>query len=119
MGAGAEVFPRSKERGFIEASGGAQIQVPPSHFPRSKERGFIEAPVQVVVVGHLVFFPRSKERGFIEAQQNLWKWLKVLSFRVQKNAASLKRNLMANPRLKYLYFPRSKERGFIEAPARR
>ena len=36
-------FPRSKERGLIEACNGVQAERWPRDFPRSKERGLIEA----------------------------------------------------------------------------
>ena len=36
-------------------------------FPRSKERGLIEAHAQEDDNGPSAFFPRSKERGLIEA----------------------------------------------------
>ena len=60
-------------------------------------------------------FPRSKERGFIEAE-NCHEWAAdYFPFRVQKNAASLKRDQLLGRYLDSLRFPRSKERGFIEA----
>ena len=36
-------------------------------FPRSKERGFIEARMAATARSAVRVFPRSKERGFIEA----------------------------------------------------
>ena len=61
------VFPRSQERGLIEAPLVAQSSWDPSLFPRSQERGLIEA-VRICSehVRHSMF-PRSQERGLIEA----------------------------------------------------
>ena len=109
-------FPRSKERGFIEAlrrpadqtsdAGAFRVQKNAASlkplsvvvwcptrrpFPRSKERGFIEAMHQFGDCPLPTNFPRSKERGFIEAMQDL---------------ITCER---------HYNFPRSKERGFIEA----
>src|SRR5581483_5849830 len=43
-GSGVVRFPRSFERGFIEATPGDSCHPAPAAFPRSFERGFIEAP---------------------------------------------------------------------------
>ena len=64
---------------------------------------------------HPSAFPRSKERGFIEAFPFRYQHPTTPSFRVQKNAASLKRDGLDQDIGVLLRFPRSKERGFIEA----
>ena len=89
------LFPRSKERGLIEAGGRTTERVLDEEFPRSKERGLIEALVADV----LEYYPD-------------------VGFRVRKNAASLKHCLgkVSQPQ-KQNAFPRSKERGLIEAGA--
>ena len=85
-------FPRSKERGLIEAAGRA-----PGFTPRDR-------------------FPRSKERGLIEARQTSAPADRLArSFRVRKNAASLKLAYIAPNNRGGGSFPRSKERGLIEA----
>ena len=83
-------FPRSKERGLIEAflAGGFSNSDPA--FPRSKERGLIEAYMQTTQRRTRKTFPRSKERGLIEACM-ISRLRDVLRpFRVRKSAASLK-----------------------------
>ena len=84
-------------------------------FPRSKERGFIEAREQPSLLIWTSFFPRSKERGFIEARIAKGRAKRRRSFRVQKNAASLKLGFSFAVQALGHRFPRSKERGFIEA----
>ena len=60
-------FPRSHERGPIEARDFVSDELPDSSFPRSHERGPIEAvPLGTLLVAS-AFFPRSHERGPIEA----------------------------------------------------
>ncbi len=61
-------FPRSDERGSIEAY--ASIEKGRGHvttFPRSDERGSIEAPSVRAERRRWATFPRSDERGSIEA----------------------------------------------------
>ena len=60
------IFPRSHERGPIEANATIRGTTPDGTFPRSHERGPIEAsgnPAQPTALQ----FPRSHERGPIEA----------------------------------------------------
>ena len=59
-------------------------------FPRSKERGLIEARNQVAIMAEIGDFPRSKERGLIEAMWILRCKYHGRPFRVRKSAASLK-----------------------------
>ena len=59
-------------------------------FPRSRERGLIEARVVTGTLLLLALFPRSRERGLIEAPVerrcgNAWRY-----FRARASAASLK-----------------------------
>ena len=87
-----------------------------SNFPRSKERGLIEAVSWGNGWGSLTGFPRSKERGLIEARL----WIRctrtyVAPFRVRKSAASLKLQHCQHLWRCRQHFPRSKERGLIEA----
>ena len=62
------MFPRSKERGSVEArhSCGAGVRLDP-WFPRSKERGSVEAEYGLTEEDRQLLFPRSKERGSVEA----------------------------------------------------
>ena len=85
-------FPRSKERGPIEAEGICSGFLGAGRFPRSKERGPIEA---VGLVGYGV-----------EASED---------FRAQKSAAPLKPERLVTVHDPHEAFPRSKERGPIEA----
>ena len=60
-------------------------------FPRSKERGLIEAFTFCEMKKEDCFFPRSKERGLIEANlSGTNTGDETLTFRVRKSAASLK-----------------------------
>ncbi len=62
-------FPRSYERGSIEASSSSPVKKYGLTFPRSYERGSIEAADGATgwaTIGSL--FPRSYERGSIEAE---------------------------------------------------
>ena len=87
-------------------------------FPRSKERGLIEAAVDLSQPGACGPFPRSKERGLIEAERIVRIQVELPpTFRVRKNAASLKLAMSARNFSPVLSFPRSKERGLIEADA--
>ena len=86
-----------------------------SGFPRSKERGLIEANGELLRAPYVTLFPRSKERGLIEA---VFPWSDadaLAPFRVRKNAASLKPSIDLGLRRRVADFPRSKERGLIEA----
>ena len=60
-------FPRSKERGLIEATRLVECPSSKDRFPRSKERGLIEADIAAYDTLQNERFPRSKERGLIEA----------------------------------------------------
>ena len=59
---GPLLFPRSFERGSIEASVGTSGAASDAAFPRSFERGSIEASKIVLTTAHLDQFPRSFER---------------------------------------------------------
>ena len=85
-------------------------------FPRSKERGLIEAiPAQTCERPETKHLPRSKERGLIEAASRRFCAISHRPFRVQKNAASLKPRQGSCNGGRDAMFPRSKERGLIEA----
>ena len=60
-------FPRSNERGPIEALGSSTVKEAYHRFPRSNERGPIEAGGHSMLLHGLTLFPRSNERGPIEA----------------------------------------------------
>jgi len=60
-------FPRSIERGLIEASPVVARRFPSGEFPRSIERGLIEAKNGYRPHYYTLWFPRSIERGLIEA----------------------------------------------------
>src|SRR5437762_6980611 len=60
-------FPRSPERGPIEASRRMRFCSSSGRFPRSPERGPIEAQEGATGTGSDGKFPRSPERGPIEA----------------------------------------------------
>jgi hypothetical protein len=89
----AKPFPRSYERGSIEAQWLTTVRPSsPKTFPRSYERGSIEAYCRGVKTGTVAAaFPRSYERGSIEAARVTGFW--------EARA----------------WFPRSYERGSIEA----
>ena len=110
------IFPRSFERGPIEADLIYSYILHILLFPRSFERGPIEASPDLVNRTHAEQFPRSFERGPIEASmqivilcRNTW------NFHVHLNVAPLKltpsRRVPPGQRI----FPRSFERGPIEA----
>ena len=61
-------FPRSSERGSIEALLRTAANAAIGAFPRSSERGSIEAMRVRFLCGPMVLFPRSSERGSIEAR---------------------------------------------------
>ena len=94
--------PRSKSQTFC--------------FPRSIERGPIEAASCWHPPHDPLSFPRSIERGPIEAGPYLLPCLPSSAFRVQLNAAPLKLLLHASRGAYRHVFPRSIERGPIEAP---
>ena len=109
-------FPRSPERGFVEARSYRASRFYADCFPRSPERGFVEARLDHVLPMFLRIFPRSPERGFVEAVppaqiQRIEDW----TFRAHPSAASLKRTAPAEPQNPIKSFPRSPERGFVEA----
>ena len=111
-------FPRSKERGLIEADGyyGASA-VGAFPFRVRKNAASLKPHRRARLPIETHAFPRSKERGLIEA--NAWSGSKTVSasFRVRKNAASLKPIPgPGGPVIPRSDFPRSKERGLIEAP---
>ena len=113
------IFPRSSERGPIEALGiltmlstvgnyfRAHLSAAPlklanqiagrrnvTGFPRSSERGPIEARESSCPLAHLAHggFPRSSERGPIEAQTMRYRSSRrILNFRAHLSAAPLKR----------------------------
>jgi len=61
-------FPRSIERGLIEAAASSARSGRRDTFPRSIERGLIEAKTRRRTMSSaLGSFPRSIERGLIEA----------------------------------------------------
>ena len=68
------VFPRSNERGSIEAPDARQYQDDGDEFPRSNERGSIEAIENSMPTVAGVAFPRSNERGSIEASLVPVRW---------------------------------------------
>src|SRR2546425_932719 len=110
------MFPRSRDRGLIEASPSndtanavacfrdreiaASLKLiiaivfdrGSGLFPRSRDRGLIEAMLRRFHAGCGHPFPRSRDRGLIEA-------LRIRSTRMHDAA-----------------FPRSRDRGLIEAP---
>ena len=61
------LFPRSKDRGLIEARAPATRMLVIAAFPRSKDRGLIEASIRRLIPPETCLFPRSKDRGLIEA----------------------------------------------------
>jgi len=60
-------FPRSKDRGLIEAAEATRSAGSAANFPRSKDRGLIEARPESSLTIIATTFPRSKDRGLIEA----------------------------------------------------
>ncbi len=84
--------------------------------PRSEERGLIEADSALGLGGERFTLPRSEERGLIEASRaSAPRPRRAAPFRVQKNAASLKRAGSSAGRRGGRHLPRSEERGLIEA----
>ena len=83
-------FPRSTERGPIEAWWAVACRGSRNCFPRSTERGPIEAGERLFQRSRDARFPRSTERGPIEAVSGcMWSGF-TQPFRVQQNAAPLK-----------------------------
>src|SRR5437868_4103249 len=68
-------------------------------FPRSKDRGLIEAGQRGPEFQDSGLFPRSKDRGLIEAQWAPVGPPRMKSFRGRKTAASLKQSLALSNRL--------------------
>ena len=60
-------FPRSIDRGLIEARAISDCGSPHAVFPRSIDRGLIEALLNSWHRGRKLAFPRSADRGLIEA----------------------------------------------------
>ena len=84
-------FPRSKERGFIEAVSASLEPSPVGNFPRSKERGFIEAELGATDLTSILPFRVQKNAASLKLNKRVQSKSQKLTFRVQKNAASLKR----------------------------
>ena len=84
-------------------------------FPRSTERGPIEAIKLLAAVFADDRFPRSTERGPIEASFTRSATRRQTTFRVQQNAAPLKLDAVHRRAGGNGGFPRSTERGPIEA----
>lgn len=68
----SEVFPRSAERGSIEAAIGRLAISQRSPFPRSTGLGLVEAQAPFAKVFAKNLFPRSAERGAIETSFRIW-----------------------------------------------
>ena len=135
----ADRFPRSPERGLIEAPHEWAGRADRPLFPRSPERGLIEASRRALDHQVSVRFPRSPERGLIEAWSIKAAIRRSEYFRAPRSAASLKRGwhpdtrhdhrhfraprsaaslkpvTLRLPELWGWQFPRSPERGLIEA----
>ena len=87
-----------------------------TEFPRSKDRGLIEASRRRGTALASTEFPRSKDRGLIEATGVRARgWFTPARFRDRKIAASLKHIVTAGKHTANRVFPRSKDRGLIEA----
>src|SRR5258708_7556417 len=85
-------------------------------FPRSRERGPVEATRAPLVVGRARGFPRSRGRGPVEANPARYAVrLPQPAFRAHVSAAPLK--LLGHPHAESRLgrFPRSRERGPVEA----
>src|SRR5947209_906552 len=109
------LFPRSSERGPIEAP---VARFPGSRlilFPRSSERGPIEAESDVLDGLSHPTFPRSSERGPIEAFRTGTRSPQSRHFRAHQSAAPLKLVKIIGNESGDAEFPRSSERGPIEA----
>ena len=85
-------------------------------FPRSSDRGLIEATIDNLLTLINGIFPRSSDRGLIEAIEDLTHDEWVAHFRDHLIAASLKLHLVRLLfRRPLAAFPRSSDRGLIEA----
>src|SRR5579872_2915449 len=88
---------------------------PAPRFPRSYDRGLIEARKRGGTPFRNGRFPRSYDRGLIEAPGNRgWSARQSAGFRDHMIAASLKPGA-ADVGYAYALFPRSYDRGLIEA----
>ena len=136
-------FPRSEDRGLIEALQPVLIFWGRRKFPRSEDRGLIEAFARRVALIARRTFPRSEDRGLIEASHYFppffaWAYFRdpriaaslkqecgdilrllVVHFRDPRIAASLKRASASSKTSCPSSFPRSEDRGLIEAGFRR
>ncbi len=85
-------------------------------FPRSIDRGLIEAEQFSVQRSVEIEFPRSIDRGLIEARlRQSTRHAGLNHFRDQLIAASLKPTKLPNGTTVFNAFPRSIDRGLIEA----
>src|SRR5690348_18498764 len=84
-------------------------------FPRSIDRGLIEAGDFAYRLPRLSIFPRSIDRGLIEARRFEPGWGRKSHFRDQLIAASLKPTVLGATADQVHLFPRSIDRGLIEA----
>src|SRR5437763_1789515 len=84
-------FPRSDDRGLIEAKEKVISMFFGFIFPRSDDRGLIEALLLNLYFNNAKLFPRSDDRGLIEAAY------------------------LMTPSVAESIFPRSDDRGLIEA----
>ena len=85
-------------------------------FPRSSERGSVEAARAVTKADATACFPRSSERGSVEAVPHGIGGSNARgAFRVLRNAAPLKPRLSKKTKEIPRRFPRSSERGSVEA----
>src|ERR1035437_166427 len=85
-------FPRSRDRGLIEATRRHRHLWNGVIFPRSRDRGLIEADRTDPCVMPRRLFPRSRDRGLIEARPLTEHPSWTLDFRDHVIAASLKPN---------------------------
>jgi len=84
-------FPRSRDRGLIEAISARPSGSASRKFPRSRDRGLIEANMRSGTVARVIpLFPRSRDRGLIEATIPRSLWQQAWRFRDHVIAASLK-----------------------------
>ncbi len=110
-------FPRSNERGSIEAHRRFEPVKPDDEFPRSNERGSIEAQPGIACSGVGSYtFPRSNERGSIEAPRIYPRSSQGARFPRSNERGSIEADASGNEQSRARMFPRSNERGSIEAP---
>src|SRR5437870_4861625 len=84
-------FPRSDDRGLIEACCRVTGQHGPQHFRDQMIAASLKPYITVTSTPALMLFPRSDDRGLIEARlHDLLHALPVYHFRDQMIAASLK-----------------------------